>query len=294
MKKWIAFCLALAFAAPASGQVLGGRKVEAGELPFVAAIAVNHGPPVGRSYFCGGTIIDPRWLLTAAHCLVDAEGRRRPLETLEITAGIERLSLAEGRNQIAVEKAIVHPDYDPRSQANDIALLRLGRAWTGPVVALAPESAEDPAGLVTVAGFGATAEGQSQAISESRAGERLGLLSDDLMAAELRVSPLAACAAAYKALPADTGFAGLAVGKANLCASSPNVRDACQGDSGGPLLVRDGHLLVQIGIVSFGYGCAVPGFAGVYTRVSAFADWIKLQISEPGFLREEAERARQR
>ena len=282
MKKWIAFCLALAFAAPASGQVLGGEKVEAGELPFVAAIAVNQGPPIGRSYFCGGTIVAERWLLTAAHCLVDAQGRRRPLETLEVTAGIERLSLAEGRNHIAVENAIVHPDYDPRSQANDIALLRLGRAWTGPVVALAPESADDPVGLVTVAGFGATVEGQSQAIGETRGGDRLGLLSDDLMAAELTVSPLAACAAAYMALPAETGFAGLSVGEANICASSPDTRDACQGDSGGPLLVRDGHLLVQVGIVSFGYGCAEPGFAGVYTRVSAFADWIMEQIVEPG------------
>ena len=282
MIKRIAFLLILGLAAPASGQVLGGEKVEPGELPFVAAIAVNQGPPIGRTYFCGGTIVAPRWLLTAAHCLVDSKGRRRPLETLEVTAGIERLSLAEGRNQIAVEKAIVHPDYDPRSQANDIALLRLGRAWTGPVVALAPASADAPVGLVTVAGFGATAEGQSQAVSETRAGERLGLLSDDLMAAELRVSPLSACAAAYRALPADSGFAGLAVGESNICASSPDARDACQGDSGGPLLVRDGHLLVQVGIVSFGYGCAEPGFDGVYTRVSAFADWISGQIVEPG------------
>lgn len=282
MRKHIGFFLILCLAAPASGQVLGGERVEPGELPFVAAIAVNQGPPIGRSYFCSGTIVAPRWLLTAAHCLVDSQGRRRPIETLEVTAGIERLSLAEARNYIAVEEAIVHPDYDPRSQANDIALLRLGRAWTGPVAALAPETAGAPVGRVTVAGFGATAEGQSQAIGETRGGERLGLLSDDLMAAELTVSPLPVCAAAYKALPADAGFIGLSVGKSNICAASPKARDACQGDSGGPLLVRDGHLLIQIGIVSFGYGCAQPGFAGVYTRVSAFTAWIEAQIAEPG------------
>jgi secreted trypsin-like serine protease len=107
------------------------------------------------------------------------------------------------------------------------------------------------------------------------------LLSDDLMAAELRVSPVDACAAAYKALPADTGFRDLAIGKSNICASSPRVRDACQGDSGGPLLMRDAASLVQVGIVSFGYGCAVPGFAGVYTKVTAFSDWISGQIAEP-------------
>jgi secreted trypsin-like serine protease len=278
MKRLTAFCLLAALAAPASGQVLGGEKVEAGELPFVAAIAVNQGPPIGRSYFCGGTIVARRWLLTAAHCLVAANGQRRPIEMIEVTAGIERLSRAEGRNHIKVEAAIVHPDYDTRSQANDIALLRLARDWTGPVVRLASGSDSEPEGTVTVAGFGATAEGQSLGVGESRSGERLGLLSDDLMAAELRVSPLAACAAAYQALPADTGFRELAIGTSNICASSPRVRDACQGDSGGPLLVRGDNALIQVGIVSFGYGCAVPGLDGVYTRVSAFADWIGKQI----------------
>lgn len=282
MKKLFAFCLLMALAAPASGQVMGGEKVEAGELPFVAAIAVNQGPPIGRSYFCGGTIIEARWLLTAAHCLVTANGQHRPIETIEVTAGVGRLSLAEGRNHIKVEAAIIHPDYDPRSQANDIALLRLGRAWTGPVVELAARSHAEPAGTVLVAGFGATAEGQSQAVGEARSGERIGMLSDDLMAAELRVSPLAACAAAYKALPADTGFRELAIGKSNICASSPSIRDACQGDSGGPLLIRgDYYSLVQVGIVSFGYGCAVPGFDGVYTRVSAFTEWIGRVIGAP-------------
>jgi secreted trypsin-like serine protease len=168
----------------------------------------------------------------------------------------------------------VHPDYDSRSQANDIALLRLARPWTGPVVDLASGSDEDPVGKVTIAGFGATAEGQARSATETRSGERLGLLSDDLMAAELVVSPRADCASRYKTLPADLGYGELAIGEANICASSPNVRDACQGDSGGPLLVDEEFRLLQVGIVSFGYGCAVPGFDGVYTRVSAYAEWI--------------------
>ena len=275
MKRLTAFCLLTALAAaPASGQVIGGQKVEAERLPFIAAIAVNQGPPIGRIYFCGGTIVARRWVLTAAHCLVDADGRRRPVELLEVTAGVARLSRAEARNYIAVVESVVHPDYDPLTQANDIALLRLGRAWTGPVVDLASASDEDPVGKVTIAGFGATAEGQARSATETRSGERLGLLSDDLMAAELVVSTRADCASRYKTLPTELGYGELAIGEANICAASPDVRDACQGDSGGPLLVDEDYRLVQVGIVSFGYGCAVPGFDGVYTRVSAFADWI--------------------
>ena len=283
MKKRIALGLFLVLATPASAyQVAGGEKVEADRLPFFVAIAVNQGPPIGRTYFCGGTIVARRWVLTAAHCLVDAAGRRRPVELLEVTTEVNRLSQAEAKNYIAVVGAVVHPDYDARSQANDIALLRLARAWTGPVVDLSSGPAEDPVDTVIVAGFGATAEGQAGSATETRSGERLGMLSNDLMAAELTVAPLAACAAAYKALPADTGFRDLAIGKTSLCASSPKARDACQGDSGGPLLVDEGYRLLQVGIVSFGYGCAVPGFAGVYTRVSSFSDWIAQQIVEPG------------
>lgn len=281
MLKRILFCLVLALAAPASGQVLGGTKVRPGELPFVVALAMNSGPPVGRSYFCGGTIVAVRWVLTAAHCLVHA-GQRRPIEMVEVTAGVERLSEAEAGNHYRVEEAIVHPAYDPRSQANDIALLRLARDWAGPVADLPPASDGERAGTVTVAGFGATAEGQAQSAGETRSGERIGLMSNDLMAAELSVSPLARCAESYRALPAESGFGELAIGETNICASSPSIRDACQGDSGGPLLVREGASLVQIGIVSFGYGCAVPGYDGVYTRVSAYADWIATQIGERG------------
>jgi secreted trypsin-like serine protease len=277
----LAFSLVAALAASGAGsQVLGGKKASPGELPYVAAIAINSGPPIGRSYFCGGTIVAARWVLTAAHCMVAANGQHRPIDMLEVTAGVLRLSRAEHQNHYKVAEAIVHPGYDRRSQANDIALLRLDRDWTGPTALLPSASDHDFAGTVTVAGFGATAEDQALSVGRTRKGERVGVMSDNLMAAELFISPLTECSAHYKKLAGEPAFDGLAVGDANICASSANVRDACQGDSGGPLLSKEGAYMVQVGIVSFGYGCAVPGYEGVYTRVSAFTGWIAKQIGE--------------
>ncbi|KAK8767399.1 hypothetical protein V5799_005820 [Amblyomma americanum] len=179
------------------------------------------------------------------------------------------------RRQVDVVR---HPDYDLRSNANDIALLVLSKPVTWnrfvqpvclPFGPLASETLEGNRAYVT--GWGAAhfgEEGGSDTESRARAG---GAGSSELRQGQVPVWTEADCKKAYERL--------LHIGEAHLCAG--DIRggtDACQGDSGGPLqLLQEGRYYV-VGIVSGGKGCGTPGFPGVYTRVSSHLDWLRNEL----------------
>jgi len=204
----------------------------------------------GFGHFCGASLIDRRWAMTASHCV---EGTTP--DVLSVLQGTRQLSL--GGQRVAVEAIVVHPDYDPVTVDSDITLLRLAEPISAPRVDPATPAVTNqlasPGREMTIIGWGALSEG--------------GDGPDILQRAEIPIVSQSACRDYY-----GNGD----ITDTMICAGTEaGGVDTCQGDSGGPMAVRDGsgdwH---QIGITSFGYGCARPGVPGVYARVASFDAWI--------------------
>ena len=216
---------------------------------------------------------------------------------LQVVIGTDNLTAVHPRNVFAVERVVIHERYRPAITAalqtanpleqaakldnipgevgNDIALMQLSRPWTGQVAELALLPAADPStpGVqVRVAGFGKTGRNYKRRdLDRFERADRTGELfagSPRLLETSVETIAEAQCAARYS---------GKVIGSDQICAGlEMGGKDSCQGDSGGPLVVTGAHGCPrQIGIVSWGDGCAEKSAYGVYTRVSAFADWIQ-------------------
>jgi secreted trypsin-like serine protease len=264
-------------------KIVGGAAAARNAWPWQVAIyrsAMKNGQPLGRLYmFCGGSLIHSRWVLTAAHCFDgDRNGRydRAAAGDLIVVEGTNLLSPVRfgGGNgngrKLRVKRIVLHEQWNSRSLENDIALLELASpAMSKPVpvssaqpreavVSKSPQAAglEAEGTLATVTGWGHLANNDPTRPA-------------NLMQVEVPLVSTETCKQAYK----DEGSG---IDHRTLCAGEKEGgRDACNGDSGGPLVVRrpaGGY--VQIGIVSWGKGCGLANFYGVYTRVSAFDDWI--------------------
>ncbi|MCX5203744.1 serine protease [Streptomyces sp. NBC_00237] len=238
--------------AAADGVVIGGQTVKAADSPWAVAVASRDrfgGTRAGQ--FCGGVVVAPTKVVTAAHCLGrDVLGvPLNEVPDLKVIAGRGELRGSGGR-EVAVQKVWVNPSYDPVSNSGDVAVLTLAAALPDAYVirlATADGGLTDPGTGATVYGWGDTTGGGAYATS--------------LRATRVRVLPDAACVRAYPG-----NLDGTYLPATMLCAGDPEGgHDACQGDSGGPLVAR-GRL---IGLVSWGSGCGQAESPGVYTRVSA-------------------------
>ena len=251
------FVQSVAAAPKPDPRIIGGEPADFGEYPFMVALLFE--PTAGNDFqkqYCGGSLIASRWVLTAAHCLDFLESPD------EVAVAVSRTNLdsAEGQ-RVAVREFFVHPDWDPNVISPDVGLLRLARPVTGvqPIqLAGAGGDAFEAAGtLLTVIGWGNTSRtGQASFPNELR---------------EV-VVPVVADA------PCDTAYHGFLTVETQLCAGQKGL-DSCGGDSGGPLFATtSGGTEVQVGIVSFGIGCAKNRFPGVYTEVNSPA--VRSFISE--------------
>ena len=232
---------------PFNRRIVGGEKTDIRQHPWQVALQFK------GNFSCGGSIIAQRWVLTAAHCFTSpAKGgdwRAKTGATNIATAGVWG----------EVERVIVHEDYDPKTHANDIALIKLAVPPAGRVIPLVDGLATIGVGQpLEVTGWGATEEG--------------GGASKHLLKATVPYADTQVC-------NAPSSYNG-GVRDGMMCAGlREGGVDSCQGDSGGPLVWRTPDGPVLVGVVSFGEGCARKLKYGIYTRVSAYRDWIDRAIA---------------
>ncbi|MFE2266098.1 serine protease [Streptomyces griseosporeus] len=243
--------LVSAVPAAADSVVVGGFPVDVAQSPWTVAVSSRDrfgGTRAGQ--FCGGAVVGPTTVLTAAHCMGEEVLGGPPAKVRDLKVIAERTHLLSGEGrEIPVREVRVNPAYDAASNAGDFAVLTLAEALPQQNViamAAAGDPAYTPGTSALVYGWGDT----------SGAGD----YTTGLRAARVHVLSDAQCRQAYPG-----GEEGAYLAESMLCAGeTQGGRDACQGDSGGPL-VAEGRL---IGLVSWGSGCGRPGSPGVYTRVS--------------------------
>jgi len=230
-----------AFATSPAEAIVGGSQASEGEFPFMASIQ-SKGQDGTDGHFCGGSVIGSRWVLTAAHCLVD---------TLpgEIQVGVGRTDiddLSTGQT-LSVDRIVVHPDYADTGTF-DAALIHVTKKIASPRIALAAvgeDSLEAHGAPLTVAGWGTE------------------FFGSPFIPADLKSVDVSAVADDSCTTNGLLGFQG----DSEICAETLGG-DSCQGDSGGPLFGTVAGRVTQVGIVSYGLGCATPGFPGVYGEIN--------------------------
>jgi len=232
------------------GRIVGGEEASDGEFPW--QVSLRSIGALGATHFCGGSIINENWILTAAHCCAG-----QIPATMHVVAGGIKLNNFENEEENRnLEHIIGHPNYAASTITNDACLLKLKEPleWTEFVqpIALPAAGQDTPAGTeCTVTGWGTLNEGGFS-------------LPNVLHKVTLPVVSDEDCNAAYSAN-------GYSVADSMICAAiEEGGKDSCQGDSGGPMVCGE----ELIGIVSWGIGCGRKGYPGVYTEVSYFMDWI--------------------
>jgi len=233
------------------GRIVGGDPSDQGEWPYYTLI---NG--------CGGSLIAPRVILTAAHCKPQKDINKKV-----IIGPTKRKDLDNGPFQMAekrrIKKAIPHPNYKKKTLANDYALILLDKEYiiesTIKLVLNEDPNFPPAAGeVLDVLGMGTLSSG--------------GDVADVLMDVKVESFSNSQC---------NSYFGGNPMKDSMICAGlEEGGKDSCQGDSGGPLVKVIGNTHTQVGISSWGYGCADEKSPGVYSRVSEEINWMKKVICD--------------
>jgi len=232
-----------------SSYIVGGREASRHSIPWQVSVQTTRG-----FHFCGGTILNNKYVLTAAHCV-------KPGQNINVVIGAHSKKnwRNDGGKSYRVERITNHRDYNTRGRMrNDISLLKIsgGMSLTTHAMpaCLPPAGYEWPSSTqFMVSGWGTLSSGGSS--------------PDKLMQVTVPLVPLSKCA---RQNGMDSSWRKV------VCAGlDRGGKDSCQGDSGGPLVAKYNGKWTLAGVVSWGKGCAKAGYPGVYTHVSHYIDWLK-------------------
>ena len=239
-------------------RIVGGSPIDITAAPWQVLLRINNATQ------CGGAVIADTWILTAAHCMSGMSPSQ-----VEAYVGVTDQNRISRENLVQVSQVIVHPDWNPSTYSNDLALIGL-------VTPVVTSATVQPIGLPLVQDANTwPAFGEQATISGWGTTTVSGSSSPLLRAATVQIL----------SAPTDPkcGEYGSSFTPGNhVCAGMPQGGvDACQGDSGGPLTVAYNGAPVLAGIVSSGSGCADPKYPGLYTRVTSYLPWLRQYVALP-------------